>query len=71
MRYVLDANVALKWGLAEPDSGKVLRRRDNLVGAGSPDPAPRLTEGLPCPPGLETFGRPGGKVRRPCRNVLR
>ena len=29
MRYVLDSNVALKWVLAEPDSTKALRLRDD------------------------------------------
>ena len=29
MRYVLDSSVALKWFLAEPDSGKALRLRDD------------------------------------------
>ena len=29
MRYVLDSSVALKWFLAEPDSAKALRLRDD------------------------------------------
>ena len=33
-----------------------------------PDPAVVGTEGLVAPRGLETFGRPGVKVRRPCHN---
>src|SRR5262249_47047714 len=39
------------------------------VGAGSPDPAPGPTAGLLLPRVWETFGRVGGTVRRPCRNV--
>ena len=39
-------------------------------GCGSPDPAVCWTVGLPPGLGLETFGRPGGKVRRPCHNLV-
>ncbi len=28
MKYILDSNIALKWVLAEPDSGKALQLRD-------------------------------------------
>ena len=31
MRYVLDSNVALKWVLAEADSGKAVPLRDPLL----------------------------------------
>jgi predicted nucleic acid-binding protein len=30
MTYVLDASIALKWELPEPDSGKAIRLRDDL-----------------------------------------
>ena len=31
MKYVLDANVALKWVLPEPDSAKAIRARDEFL----------------------------------------
>ena len=37
---------------------------------GSPDPAVCWTVGLPPGLGLEIFGRPSGKVRRPCHNLV-
>src|SRR5271157_961950 len=40
------------------------------VRRGSPDPAVCWTVGLPPGLGLETFGRPSGKVRRPCHNLV-
>src|SRR5271166_3157937 len=42
--------------------------REVKVG-GSPDPAVCWTVGLPPGLELETFGRPSGKVRRPCHNL--
>ncbi len=33
MKYVLDANIALKWVLAEPDSAKARRLRDEFQAA--------------------------------------
>ncbi len=33
MKYVLDASVALKWVLAEPDSGRAIRLRDEYNAA--------------------------------------
>src|SRR5271165_5232748 len=41
------------------------------VRRGSPDPAVCWTVGLPPGLVLETFGRPSGKVRRPCHNLAR
>src|SRR5271157_232461 len=40
------------------------------VRRGSPDPAVCWTVGLLPGLGLETFGRPSGKVRRPCHNLI-
>src|SRR5690349_17588269 len=33
MKYVLDASVALKWAIIEPDSDKAIRLRDDLRNA--------------------------------------
>lgn len=30
MRYVLDSNIGIKWPLAEADSDKAIRTRDNV-----------------------------------------
>ena len=55
----------------ETDKGTEPARTSRfVVRRGSADPAVGWTAGLPSGSGLETFGRPGGKVRRPCHNLV-